>query len=446
MSTLRFTDPAHWDAVENHLADASAERFVFALTRSLTDGADGPVLQVSDVELVHDGEVERELTGSTIADAALDRVHNRAITEQRGLVEFHSHRHGPPGFSRTDEAALHPMAKYVVDLLDGRPYGAAVWADGTVRADWFRPADGAIQRGTFRSVTVVGDRLRLLNARDIDEERFNRQIPMLTRAGQSALRGLRVAIVGGGGTGSHAITLLAYLGIRDFLLLDDDVIETTNLNRVVTAEAADIDAPKTLVAKRRILALDPDATVQTMPGLTPFGEHPELLEVDLVVGCVDHDGPRHRLNELAVDAGVPYIDIGTGVDANIDPPATGARVAFVLPGGPCLGCTDELDPTEVARWYKPAEQQNLDRAHGYGTGTAVPSVVHLNGLAVNAAVAEIVTWITGARPPARRLDINLNGDPALPGTRVAPSSDTTRRSGCVVCSWRYPSLPGTSAA
>jgi len=33
MSTLRFTDPAHWDAVENHLADASAERFAFALTR-----------------------------------------------------------------------------------------------------------------------------------------------------------------------------------------------------------------------------------------------------------------------------------------------------------------------------------------------------------------------------------------------------------------------------
>jgi molybdopterin/thiamine biosynthesis adenylyltransferase len=292
----------------------------------------------------------------------------------------------------------------------------------------------------------VGDRLRLLNARNIDEERFNRQIPMLTHAGQAALRGLRVAVVGGGGTGSHAITLLAYLGIRDFLLLDDDVIETTNLNRVVTAETADIDTPKTLVAKRRILALDPDAAVQTMPGLTPFGEHPELLEVDLIVGCVDHDGPRHRLNELAVEAGVPYIDIGTGVDANIDPPATGARVAFGLPGGPCLGCTDELDPIEVARWYKPAEQQNLDRAHGYGTRTATPSVVHLNGLAVNAAVAEIVAWITGARPPARRLDIDLDGDPALPGTRVAPSSDTTRRPGCVVCSWRYPSEAGTSAA
>jgi molybdopterin/thiamine biosynthesis adenylyltransferase len=446
MSTLRFTDAAHWDAIERHLADGSSERFAFALTRTLSDGPEGPVLLVEDVELVHDDEVERDLTGWIITDTALDRVHNRAITEQRGLVEFHSHGLGPPGFSRTDEAALQPMAEYVLDLLDGRPYGAGVWAGSAVHADWFRSAEGGTQRGAFRSVTVVGDRLRLLNARNVDEERFSRQIPVLARAGQAALRALRVAIVGAGGTGSHAITLLAYLGVRDFFLLDDDVIETTNLNRVVTALPADIDAPKTLVARRRILELDPNAAVQVMPGLTPFGDHSELLEVDLIVGCVDHDGPRHRLNELAVDGGMPYIDIGTGVDANIDPPATGARVALVLPGGPCLACTEELDPTEVARWYKPLEQQNLDRAHGYGTGEPAPSVVHLNGLAVNAAIAEVVAWISGARPPARRLDIDLDGNPALPGIRVTPSSDTSRRRGCVDCSWRYPFESGTSAA
>jgi molybdopterin/thiamine biosynthesis adenylyltransferase len=315
-----------------------------------------------------------------------------------------------------------------------------------VRADWFRLADGAIQRGSFRSVTVVGDRFRVLNSHNAEETRFSRQLPMLGRVGQGTLRTLRVAIVGAGGTGSHATMLLAYLGVRDFVLLDDDVVETTNLNRVVTAEPADLGAPKTLVAKRRVCALDPSAVVQAMPGLTPFGDHEELIEVDLIIGCVDHDGARHRLNELAIQAGVPYLDIGTGVDPNIDPPATGARIAFVLPGGPCLSCTDELDPTEVGRWYKPIEQQDLDRAHGYGTGAPDPSVVHLNGLAVNAGISEIVAWISGARPPARRLDIDLRGDSALPGTRVAPSTDTARRQGCVECSWRFPSEPSTPAA
>src|SRR5438552_3115042 len=152
MPTLRFIDPVHWNAIENHLANAPVERFAFALTRVLTDGPDGPTLQVEDFELVHDEEVERDLAGSTIRDTALDRVHNRAITESRGLVEFHNHGHGPPGFSRTDEAALQPMAEYVVNLLDGRPYGAAVWTRDAVHADWFRSANATIQRGVFRSV------------------------------------------------------------------------------------------------------------------------------------------------------------------------------------------------------------------------------------------------------------------------------------------------------
>jgi hypothetical protein len=338
------------------------------------------------------------------------------------------------------------MAEYVIDLLKGRPYGAAIWAGGVLQAEWFSSRDGSIQRGVFRSVTVLSDRFRRLNGpRASGDERFNRQIPILGEAGQDAIRSLRVAVVGAGGTGSHAITLLAYLGVRDFVLLDGDLIESTNLNRVVTADLADIDAPKVFVARRRVLMLDPEANIRVFPGLTQKGEHPELLEVDLIVGCVDNDGPRHRLNEITIDAGVPYVDIGTGVDTKLDPPATGARISFMLPGAPCLTCTEELDPLEVGRWYKPAEQQRLDRAHGYGLAEPTPSVVHLNGLAVNTAVAEIVAWITGARSPARRLDIDLVGDPALPGVRVAPSRDTHRRSGCVDCAWKHPSQAGDSA-
>jgi molybdopterin-synthase adenylyltransferase len=439
MSTLRFTDPDHWDAIEHHLSSGTSERFAFALTRTIADHEDGPVLSVEDIELISDDDVEADRTGWTIRDTTLDRVHNRAILEQRGLVEFHNHRKGPAGFSRTDEAALQPMAKYVIDLLQGRPYGAAVWTDRRVHVEWFRTQDGPIQRGTFRSVTVPGDRLRILNGHTDDrEERFSRQVPILGSVGQSVVRHIRVAVVGAGGTGSHAITLLAYLGIRDFVLLDDDLVETTNLNRLVTAEPADLDTPKIVAARRRVLALDQGATVRTFPGLTPTGEHPELFEADLIVGCIDHDGPRHRLNEIAINTGVPYLDIGTGVDTNLDPPATGARICFVLPGGPCLTCTDELDLLEVARWNKPTEQQRLDRAHGYGLTEPNPSVVHLNGLAVNAAIAEIVAWITGARRPARRLDIDLDGEPNLPGVRVAPSADTDRRTGCVECAWRCP--------
>jgi hypothetical protein len=104
---------------------------------------------------------------------------------------------------------------------------------------------------------------------------------------------------------------------------------------------------------------------------------------------------------------------------------------FVLPNRACLTCLDELDSAEIARWAKPSDQQNLDRLHGYGTGTANPSVVHLNGLAVNAALAELAAWLSGARSPAPWLDIDLLGNPKQPGIQIGPRQVAERSGGCI---------------
>jgi hypothetical protein len=480
VSTLRFPDPALWQRIETHLtggpgapAQRGADRFAFAFTRILPEGTEGPVLIVEDVELIGDHDVAHGPSGWTITGEVLDRVHHRAVVDQQGLVQFHHHQLGPPRLTGIDPTGLLPTADHLDAVLDDdRPYGAVVWSGGTVHAEWFRrrtglrgpnaetglrgpnaetglrgpnaetglrgpnAETGGVQRGTFRSVTVVGDHLRLLNARWSDEDRFRRQVPILGRSGQAVLRRLRVAVVGQGGTGSHAVTQLAYLGVRDLVLLDDDVVDPTSLNRVVTAEPADVGAPKTTVARRRVRAIDHEATVRVLPGLIAHRDPLDLPEVDLVIGCVDDDGPRHKLNRLAVDAALPYLDIGTGVDADLDPAVLGARLSFVLPGGPCLTCTAELDPTEVARWHQPPSRRGAGRPHGYGDpgGDPSPSVVYLNGLAVSTALAEVVAWITGSRPPALRVDIDVNGDPARPGTRLSPSGDRTRRPDCVDCS------------
>jgi hypothetical protein len=434
MSTIKFTDPDHWARIEQHLAEASGERFAFALINTIHDGTDGPVLEVVGVILIDDDDVERGPDGWYLADRALDHVHNHAAAAGTGLMEFHNHHLGPPGFSRIDEAALTPTVGYVLDLLHGTPYGAAVWADGMVRADWWRPdGNGGVQRGQFRTVVVMGDRLRVVNASPVTDERFSRQLPLLGTDAQAAIAAVRVAVVGAGGTGSHVALGLAYLGFRDVLILDDDLVEASNLNRLVTADLADIDSPKVLVARRRMRAIDPAIRVRALPGLTVAGDHPELHDVDLIIGCVDHDGPRHRLNQIAVDTRTPYIDIATGVDNTQGPIAVGGRVVFVLPGGPCLTCLDELDSAEIARWAKPSDQQALDRMHGYGTGAPNASVVHLNGLAVNAALAEVVAWLSGARRPAQWLDIDLVGSSSRPGVQIGPREAGKRTVGCIDC-------------
>lgn len=436
MSSIRFANPAHWSAIETHLATARGERFAFGFTDLLSDGTSEPTMEVVGIALIDDRDAEREANGWSVSDSALDRVHNQAAAAGHGLIEFHNHGLGPPGFSRTDEAALERMVPYMIEFL-GRPYAAAVWAEGTVHAEWWRAgADGTIERSEFTTVLVLGDHLRVLNARAVDDDRLGRQLPLLGPSGQAAIASLRVALVGAGGTGSHAALQLAYMGFRNVVILDGDSVEETNLNRLVTAGRADLGLLKNVVAKRRLQGIDQKCCVEARDALTPGGDAHELLDVDLIIGCVDHDGPRQRLNEIAVATRTPYLDIATGVDASGDPPAVGGRVILVRPGRPCLTCLNELDSAEVGRWAKPVEQQALDRLHGYGTDEPNPSVVYLNGLAVSAALAELASWIAGSRRPADWLDIDLVGDPGRPGTYVGPLDVGEPVHNCIDCARR----------
>ncbi|MCH8899412.1 MAG: ThiF family adenylyltransferase [Acidobacteria bacterium] len=330
------------------------------------------------------------------------------------------------------------MAKYVTDLLRGRTYGAGVYAKGAVHVDWWqRLPHGGLQRGTYRSVTVAGDRLRVLNASITDDPRLTRQTPLLGSSGQATIAAMKVAIVGAGGTGSHVAQALAYLGFTDLLIYDDDIIELSNLNRTVTADVDDIGSPKNYVAGVRVCQIDPSINVTTFPAITASGEHPELHGIDLIVGCLDHDGPRDLLNQIAVDTATPYIDIATGVDTNLDPAVVGGRVILVRPGSPCLHCHDELDADEITRWVKTPEQQDLDGEHGYGTGLPNASVVHLNGITVYSAITELIVWIAGTRPPAQYLEVDLSGylntDPSTPGVRITPRHAIPAKSGCFAC-------------
>ena len=109
MSSIKFTHPGHWTTIERHLEEATGERFAFAFTDLVFNGAKGPVVEVIDVALIDDSEVEAHRSGWSISENALDRVHNQAAASGSGLIEFHNHRLGPPGFSTTDEKALAPM-------------------------------------------------------------------------------------------------------------------------------------------------------------------------------------------------------------------------------------------------------------------------------------------------------------------------------------------------
>src|SRR4051794_41790466 len=110
----------------------------------------------------------------------------------------------------------------------------------------------------MRAVVGLGPSLT-----DAQRARFARHLllPQLAEDGQRRLAHARVAVVGAGGLGSPAGLYLAAAGVGRIGIVDDDVVDESNLQRQVLHNTERIGTPKTESAKQTIAALNPDVTV-----------------------------------------------------------------------------------------------------------------------------------------------------------------------------------------
>jgi molybdopterin/thiamine biosynthesis adenylyltransferase len=436
MGVIRIPEQIHAE-VDEHLLTRPGEHFAFLRARTTTS-CGAPIFLVHAVTLVPDEQVSVGKQGWEIDADLLLEIVNEAIRSGDTLIEAHNHRGTIPRPSRLDREQYAEFVPYILDSLSGRPYAATVWGDSTVYGEYFLP--GGSSR-PLRSITSIGTRFRQLVSRDDDgaatESRYARQLPWFTPAGQLQLARLRIALIGAGGTGSHAALQLPYLGARDYLIVDPDAIDDTSGNRTVTASPADIDTPKAIAARRTIRTIAPEAIVDILVAELRDPDALDALKgVDVILGCVDNDGARLILNEIAVAYAIPYFDLAVGIDANDGTiNEAGGRVAVVTPDGPCLLCMDEIDRIEARYFLSTPEQQAEQRRRGYITGMDIPapSVVSVNGLITSTALNELAIYLSGARPLNAHTTIDLLG-----GGQTIPAQWTTplrveANPGCFTC-------------
>lgn len=200
-----------------------------------------------------------------------------------------------------------------------------------------------------------------------------------------ALKYARVAVIGLSGGGSHIVQQLAHIGFRQFLLFDPDVIDETNLNRLVGATHADVQSklPKTEIARRVIRAVRPDASVQTLQ--TRWQENAEHLKcADLIFACVDSFLARRDIEVLARRYRIPLIDIGMDVRRQAGGHRMSGQAVLCMPDGPCLFCKQVL-----------AERHLDEEGAAYGSAGPRPQVVWANGMLASAAIGIAVDLVTG---------------------------------------------------
>lgn len=266
------------------------------------------------------------------------------------------------------------------------------------------------------------------------DERYDRQVLAFGEEGHRKIETTKVGIVGLGGIGSQVSQALAYLGVVTFILIDDDRVEKTNLNRLVGASQADAEAKtfKVTVAARLIRQASPVAVVREIPkNLRTKDALEALMGCQVVFGCVDHDAPRLIMTELIAAYALTLIDAATEIIAdNGKLLEFGGRVVVARPGDYCLECAGQLD-MERAKWELASpEEQEISRSHGYGLGddAPAPAVISLNGVIANLAVTEFLVMVAGIREPNRHLTYHaLRGNVNI---RTAK-----RRDDCFICGY-----------
>lgn len=278
--------------------------------------------QITTIDLKEADRLRRE--GATLIDI------READEVEQGIIDGAVHI--PRGFleSRIEQVATDKSAPVVVycaggarsvfgvKALEELGYTSVLNMDGgfnawkTAALPWSKPA------------TFSQDQRR----------RYSRHflLPEVGEAGQQKLLNAKVLLIGAGGLGSPAALYLGAAGIGTLGIIDDDIVDDSNLQRQIAHSTERIGMPKVESAREAIEALNPDVKVVTYQTRL---DKENILEIfgdyDIILDGTDNFSTRYLINDACVLLGKPNVH---GSIFRFE----GQSTVFDPPAGPCYRC------------------------------------------------------------------------------------------------------------
>lgn len=173
-------------------------------------------------------------------------------------------------------------------------------------------------------------RKRRLSLRDY----YSRQVVMreLGPEGQDKLRRSSAVVIGLGGLGASAAAYLAMAGVGKIRLVDQDTVETHNLQRQILYSVDDVRKPKVEAAAKRLETMNPQVHIEPMAeNVREANADAMISHSNCVVDGLDNMATRYIVNRACVRNSIPYIFAGAiGMEGNLS--------VFRPPATPCLEC------------------------------------------------------------------------------------------------------------
>jgi molybdopterin/thiamine biosynthesis adenylyltransferase/rhodanese-related sulfurtransferase len=181
---------------------------------------------------------------------------------------------------------------------------------------------------------------------DSQRRRYSRHllIPEVGEEGQQKLLDAKILLIGAGGLGSPAALYLAAAGVGTLGIIDDDVVDETNLQRQIVHNEGRLGASKADSAKETIEALNPDVTVKAFKERLSSENVDRILGEgwDVIVDGADNFPTRYLLNDASVWHGIPVVH---GSIFRFE----GQTTVFKPHEGPCYRCLfPQPPPPELA--------------------------------------------------------------------------------------------------
>lgn len=261
------------------------------------------------------------------------------------LIMLHSHPNGFNQFSHTDDENDLKILSRLTSCIEGKqPHGSAIMLpDGSIKARIMNENEEFV---SLDMVSVAGDDIRYFvnSSAAKNNSDFVKKTEQVYGSGTTnIMQNLKAGVVGVSGTGSPATELLLRYNIGELMLVDFDVIENGNLNRMLMSRTCDADKGTLKVDRCAQWVKETGLPTKVTPinGLLPSEVTTDsLAECDVLFGCVDNVVARQALNKIACAYLIPYFDLGVAVKADVNNSGNIrqaiARCHYLKPDESCL--------------------------------------------------------------------------------------------------------------
>lgn len=359
---------------------------------------------------IPDDYIHEHTNISLIWDTSIFRkALKRAKEEDLQICLVHSHPENLEAFSETDDFHEKELFETLYKRNGfGRPNLSLIITNNNVLIA--RACTENLVYYPIDFIRVIGDRYSFHYKNKyttIPKEEFHRQQLAFGSTLNADLSKLKIGVVGCGATGSATAHLLARLGVGQIVVIDNDLVERSNLSRLygATAEDADSGSPKADILSSFISKIAIGCRIRKIRDWVGGVKSREALKsCDVIFCCTDDNSGRILLNRFSNFYLIPIIDMGIV----IDPSKNGseqletlqARITILQPKNTCLMCRNIVDrqlarEEDLKRTNPKGYIRQKEEAYVTGENNPSPAVITFTTEAATMAVNEFINRLTG---------------------------------------------------